>query len=510
MKNFGINTARCVFPAILSGLALIGCGGGNTDFASPSFNIRGTLSGLNDATSVQLTIAAAGNTVTVDQNGSFQFPTALPFNGDYSVTVEQQPTGQTCTVANATGSGLTADVSNIAVTCSTITYTVAGTLTGLGDGRSVTLADNVSDTLTLSGNGPFTFVAPVNHNGAYTATVASQPTGQICSITNGSGVGVTANVSNVGVSCNVQTFTVSGTVAGLQSGGQITFMNNGADPVVVSANGAFVFDVPVNYGGSYAVTVNQQPTGQTCTVSSGSGSNVTAAVSDLTVNCAANGYTVGGTVSGLGSSLQLTLYNNGGDALVLSGNGSFTFATSVVSSGAYAVTVNQQPTGQYCSVSNDTGTASANVANVNVSCSTAPSYLTCTSGKIATGIVGKKGGIIDKLQIRCADMVGSTVDTNTTADGNSVGGNGGTAFAPFTCPAGEWISGVSGGNGISSYPTAMASIRVTCSGGSQSVSYNSGGTSAFNYSCQAGKKANGFVIGTAGGYTGFMLGITCE
>ena len=80
-------------------------------------------------------------------------------------------------------------------------------------------------------------------------------------------------------------------------------------------------------------------------------------------------YTVGGTVSGLTSG-SLVLKNNAGDDLTISANStSFTFATALVSSAGYAVTVATQPSGLTCAVTNGSGTiASANVTNVGVAC----------------------------------------------------------------------------------------------------------------------------------------------
>lgn len=81
-------------------------------------------------------------------------------------------------------------------------------------------------------------------------------------------------------------------------------------------------------------------------------------------------FSVGGTVSGLGSGRNLVLRNNGGNDLTVSANGSFTFPAALNSGSAYAVTVQTQPTGQTCTVSNGSGTASANVSSVAVSCTT--------------------------------------------------------------------------------------------------------------------------------------------
>lgn len=49
--------------------------------------------------------------------GSFTFPTPLADGTPYAVTVLIQPTGQTCTVANGTGTIAGADVTDVAVTC---------------------------------------------------------------------------------------------------------------------------------------------------------------------------------------------------------------------------------------------------------------------------------------------------------------------------------------------------------------------------------------------------------
>ena len=95
--------------------------------------------------------------------------------------------------------------------------------------------------------------------------------------------------------------------------------------------------------------------------------NVSTSASD-TVTITLPTYSIGGTTSGLTGTL--VLQNNSGDDLSVTAS-SFTFATSLSDSAAYAVTVLTQPSGQTCTVSNSSGTvASANVTSVSVSCST--------------------------------------------------------------------------------------------------------------------------------------------
>jgi 6-phosphogluconolactonase (cycloisomerase 2 family) len=81
------------------------------------------------------------------------------------------------------------------------TYTIGGAVSGLATGESVILANNGTDTLTVSGNNPFTFAAKVDQNGGYAVTVVTQPNGQSCTVMSGSGSNVSADVIAVTVAC---------------------------------------------------------------------------------------------------------------------------------------------------------------------------------------------------------------------------------------------------------------------------------------------------------------------
>lgn len=83
-------------------------------------------------------------------------------------------------------------------------------------------------------------------------------------------------------------------------------------------------------------------------------------------------YTVGGMVSGLAADDTVVLLNSGGDSLLVSANGTFTFATPLVSGAGYSVTVGAHPlspAAQRCTVSAGAGTVgSAHVTSVVVTC----------------------------------------------------------------------------------------------------------------------------------------------
>jgi hypothetical protein len=124
-------------------------------------------------------------------------------------------------------------------------FAIGGKISGLTGSQPLTLQNNGADALTVTGNGSFTFAKTA---GSYDVTVITQPAGQICSVSNGSGSMINANVNNVAVNCSPNTYTVGGTLAGLTFGHQITLQNNGTDTLTLTANGTFTFQTPVPYG----------------------------------------------------------------------------------------------------------------------------------------------------------------------------------------------------------------------------------------------------------------------
>jgi hypothetical protein len=102
---------------------------------------------------------------------------------------------------------------------------------------------------------------------------------------------------------------------------------------------------------------------------------------------ACGGGEIGGTLSGLGTGLNVTLRNNAADPLVLTRNGSFTFANSLNASSSYAVTVLTPPVGQSCEVASGTGTLNAegdSIDSVRVTCADTASLIGTLSG-LASG-----------------------------------------------------------------------------------------------------------------------------
>ena len=107
-------------------------------------------------------------------------------------------------------------------------------------------------------------------------------------------------------------YTIGGTLAGLGASKSVVLQNNGGDNLTLTANGSFTFATKAKPGDSYAVTVLTQPSGQTCTVSGGSGSNVMANVTTVSVNCT-NPITASAGANGSITPLGQTNVNTGTD-----------------------------------------------------------------------------------------------------------------------------------------------------------------------------------------------------
>ena len=166
---------------------------------------------------------------------------------------------------------------------------------------------------------------------------------------------------------------VGGTVSGLAGGGLVLYntINNDVLPINAGQTAfSFPSDIPVGTG--YNIQVQAQPTNpsQVCTVLNPN-ATATGDVTNLAVSCVQNAFVVGGTVTGLGAGLTLTLQDNGGDDQAVTANGIFSFATWVVSGQGYTATVSGQPTAQNCTVSAATGNASdQSVSAISVVCTT--------------------------------------------------------------------------------------------------------------------------------------------
>lgn len=267
-------------------------------------------------------------------------------------------------------------------------------------------------------------------------------------------------------------FTIGVTVSGLTGTG-LVLLDNTTDKLTITANGSFTFATTIASGGTYSVTVQTQPSNptQTCGVTAGSGSNVSANVTSVVVTCTTNPVTatIGGTVSGLVANSSVILQNNGGDSLTVTANGPFVFKTPVTGADIYAVTVVTQPINpnQICTVTNGSGTATANVTNVAVNCVLSFSIGGTVTGLVGTGLILQNSSDSEQLPISPANgnqafTFKKLVPTGTVYNV--------TVFAQPTAPTQNCT--VTSGTGSGTATANVTNVAIVC----PAVTYSVGGT----------------------------------
>lgn len=183
------------------------------------------------------------------------------------------------------------------------------------------------------------------------------------------------------------TYSVGGSVSGLSASGLVLTDNGGDNLTVASGASTFTFATKLASGASYDVAVGTQPTGETCTVASASGT-VSADVTAIAVSCKVNTYTVGGTISGLSASgLKLQDYSSGETLAVPAGATTYQFTQAVAYGTNVHVTVAAQPLWQTCTAgaSNFSGSITADVTSDVFTCAAATASVITFAGSTTQG-----------------------------------------------------------------------------------------------------------------------------
>ncbi len=133
--------------------------------SAPTYTIGGSVSGLS-ASGLVMAVTAGNQTKSVASGAtSYVFPTAQPDGTGYTVSVQTQPTGQTCAVDNATGVVAAGNVTNANVTCTTNTYTVTPSVNGghgtISPDTPQTVNYNATQIFTLTPDTGYHIVTPV-------------------------------------------------------------------------------------------------------------------------------------------------------------------------------------------------------------------------------------------------------------------------------------------------------------------------------------------------------------
>lgn len=225
-----------------------------------TYTIGGTVSNLTGSGLI-LQNNGGDNLAVTAGSTNFQFANPVAANSPYSVTVLQQPVGQTCTISNGSGTA-TGNVTNIAVNCFDPTVISV-------TGSPLLLTPDTTGTLTVTNNGT---VAAVNvaatlppglaANVTQDATgCASLAAGSTCFLrfTVNSMVSLPTTVSIAGDNTNTQTATITLGFPYVANGGGVNAMVYDAENEIIYLGGSFT-ELALNTGsGAPFSTTSAQP-----------------------------------------------------------------------------------------------------------------------------------------------------------------------------------------------------------------------------------------------------------
>ncbi len=152
-----------------------------------------------------LELAAAGTSLTLYLNG---VPVITATDSSLSGGAPGVMATGTAAVTDWVGGNMDGTMPGAASVTSATMYTIGGSVSGLSG--TVILQDNNSDAMSMSASGAFTFATPLTTGTDYSVTVTDSPSGQACTVADGSGTVAAANVTSVAVTCAASSTTPSG------------------------------------------------------------------------------------------------------------------------------------------------------------------------------------------------------------------------------------------------------------------------------------------------------------
>lgn len=279
-RTFSITTDAAVSAdAGFQGINPVDINGMVLDNDSASYDLNIDVTGL--AATNTVSFSNGMDTLTVNSNGINTLSTLVD-GTPYAVSITTQPDtpNQTCAVTsnNANGNINASDVT-VSVVCTTNTYSIGGSVSGLSAGNSVTLQNNASDDLLINANGGFVFPTALADGSAYTVSILSQPASQSCTLTDNTGTLNGSAVNHVIVTCATQTLSLDastinfGNVFSGNSRNQtitvsnpglvdvsITGINQPALPFSVTGGSCMSFPVILNPGTDCSFNLSFAPT----------------------------------------------------------------------------------------------------------------------------------------------------------------------------------------------------------------------------------------------------------
>ncbi len=279
---------------------------------------------------------------------------------------------------------------------------------------TLVVQDSKSDKLTFTTNSTQTFATSYASGSTYSVTVLTQPTGQTCTLSSNSTGTITSNITVTATCVTNPVYSISVAVTGLTSG-SLVVQDSQSDSLTFTTNNTQTFAKSYASGSTYSVTVESQPTGQTCTLSSNSSGTITSNIT-VTATCATSGGGPKLSVSVSGLSGTVTLEDDQSNTLTFTSNGTQTFSNTYTAGATYTVYVTGQPSAQACTPTYSTATINSSTT-ISVVCATgANRALGTVSGVSSIACSGSiANGACQQMTVSCPGVpdVQAYVKTNT-------------------------------------------------------------------------------------------------
>lgn len=191
--------------ALACALALVACGG-----EDPSLQLVVGIEGVNKD---GLTIRNNGGTAyAVPANArGFVFPDLIAPDSSFNVEIVTEPSNAKCgSVINGKGKSGAFSPQGIVVSCVLNMYNLTGSVTGLTK-EGLILNNGAVQVIVAAGASSFTFTkvdtaakttsGQVGDGEAYGVTIFRQPSGQVCTLSRGTGTMGAGDVKDIAVSC---------------------------------------------------------------------------------------------------------------------------------------------------------------------------------------------------------------------------------------------------------------------------------------------------------------------
>ncbi|HTU67412.1 MAG TPA: putative Ig domain-containing protein [Steroidobacteraceae bacterium] len=207
----GSISARGVLAATwLAATGLAACGGGDTPALTPVASTETAPDNLSYPDPNMFTEGVAITPLVPTVKGAptnYQVIPDLPAGLRLSSTgvISGTPTEAKSPATYLVSAGNSAGTSSFGVRITVMgRFTIGGAVSGL-TGTGLVLTNNGGDDLAITANGNFTFSRMVVARSAYNVAVKTQPSGQACTVTNGTGELTNDNFGGVLVNCTAVT-----------------------------------------------------------------------------------------------------------------------------------------------------------------------------------------------------------------------------------------------------------------------------------------------------------------